>query len=1548
MRSRKGLCRPRTYTPGLLLLLISAFWLSACGGGSPATQPPPPGSNPVPAVASLSQNTATAGTPGLNLTITGSGFVQGSVVQWDQSNRTTTFVSSTELQVTLTAADLATAGTAQIIVVNPGPGGGPSSPVTFTINNPSPQISAISQNSVTVGSAALTLTVAGSGFVQSSVVQWNQSNRSTTFVSSTQLQVALASADFAVAGAAQITVANPGPGGGSSSPVTFTVNNPTPQISGISPTTVTTVNGGLTMTVTGSGFVPTSAVTWNGAARTTSYLSATQLQFQLLSADVAAVGTVQISVSNPAPGGGAASPTQLTIVYPVPVITSLNPAAAVAGGSSFTLTVNGSGFSPSSIVQYNGTPRTTTYVNSSTLTIPVSTTDIATPTTAQITVVTPSPGGGTSSPAILAINTYPIPAITGINPTSITVNSPDTVVTIQGTGFTAFSTVQVNGSSLTPNSWNPTLVFVTIPAANFASVGSLSVTVSNPGSLISNAVNISVIPNPVPALSGISPASAAIGGPSFILTVSGSNFVPTSVVEWNGSPLTTTFGNANQLTATVPATDIQIPGNSSVTVVNPTPGGGTSSPVVFTTFVSLAANALVYSTATQLLYASVGSAGGPTLGNSIVPIDPNTGAEGTPIFVGSEPQKMAMSTDGTVIWVALNGAAAVREVNLTTESAGLQFSLGGGTGVYNPPSTATALAVMPGQPNTVAVALSTSNTYSSLVTIYDSGVPRANAVNGAVQCCSGVSGLAFDTTGTRLYEAGSGYGLATVSSTGITSATALNASVSTNDLRVDNGRAYLTTGVVLDANLGTQLGVFSVTPNQNANGSVAPDSTIGEAFVLVNPNLGNGYEVNAYDLSTFNLKGSIPVAGVNSFLTNPGSLTRWGQNGVAFTSGTQVYILTSPLVRDLSTTLADISVTAVNPPASGTTGTNLTYSLQIANAGPSAATPITFINNLPNGSEFQSATTSQGTCNGGAVVYCDLGTLNSGASATVQIRLTPLAAGTLTNVASVTAPQGDPNPANNVASSSVMVTGSAYNPAPALTSISPAFVQEGSASFTLTVNGSGFASNSTVQLNSTALATTFVSANQLTAAIPASDVASLGWAWISVTSPTPGGGNSSILALTIYQVISLDINRMTFDPFTRKLYATVPSTATQVAGNSLIAIDPVTAKLGSPLNIGSGPNRIAESTDGRYLYIGIDGANSLTRVDLTSMAQGPLYPLTIPNSTPPAPFAARDLAIAPGDDNLIAIDTGAFSGKGLLDVASSGLTATMRPNLTGAYNGSSLAFENATTLYSYDSDTSGAEFYRWTVASTGLTLNDNTGYTLNGIGGFAGAYALASNGLAYGFGGGVFNPVPTPPVQLGGFQVNAAQGSGQSIEGSGVAPDPALGRAFYLGETLAGSANPVLLSYDINKYVLLDMNQFTGAAQGMDLTRWGRDGLAWHTANGGAFGNSTPGSGQVFIVRGPFVLPQWARVNPTPSLASVSPSSVNAGSGNLTITVTGSNFVPGAVLAWNGAERATTFVDSSHLTVAIPASDVSATGTATLVVNNPGASNSSSISFTVN
>ena len=88
--------------------------------------------------------------------------------------------------------------------------------------------------------------------------------------------------------------------------------------------------------------------------------------------------------------------------------------------------------------------------------------------------------------------------------------------------------------------------------------------------------------NPLPTLSSISPTSAVVGAAAFSLTVNGSGFIAGSVVDWNGTPLTTTYISGTQLTATVPAADVSAAGGALVTVQNPAPGGGTSAYVGFT------------------------------------------------------------------------------------------------------------------------------------------------------------------------------------------------------------------------------------------------------------------------------------------------------------------------------------------------------------------------------------------------------------------------------------------------------------------------------------------------------------------------------------------------------------------------------------------------------------------------------------------------------------------------------------------------------------------------------------------------------------------------------------------------------------------------------------------------------------------------------------------------------------------------------------------------------------------------------------------------------
>jgi hypothetical protein len=88
--------------------------------------------------------------------------------------------------------------------------------------------------------------------------------------------------------------------------------------------------------------------------------------------------------------------------------------------------------------------------------------------------------------------------------------------------------------------------------------------------------------NPVPFVNQpLVPTTVAPGGASFTLTVNGTGFVSGSSINWNGTPLSTTFITSSQLTATVPAANIAKASTASITVSNPSPGGGSSNVVFF-------------------------------------------------------------------------------------------------------------------------------------------------------------------------------------------------------------------------------------------------------------------------------------------------------------------------------------------------------------------------------------------------------------------------------------------------------------------------------------------------------------------------------------------------------------------------------------------------------------------------------------------------------------------------------------------------------------------------------------------------------------------------------------------------------------------------------------------------------------------------------------------------------------------------------------------------------------------------------------------------------
>ncbi|MBB5327069.1 hypothetical protein [Tunturiibacter gelidoferens] len=204
------------------------------------------------------------------------------------------------------------------------------------------------------------------------------------------------------------------------------------------------------------------------------------------------------------------------------------------------------------------------------------------------------------------------------------------------------------------------------------------------------------------------------------------------------------------------------------------------------------------------------------------------------------------------------------------------------------------------------------------------------------------------------------------------------------------------------------------------------------------------------------------------------------------------------------------------------------------------------------------------------------------------------------------------------------------------------------------------------------------------------------------------------------------------------------------------------------------------------------------------------------------------------------MELGYATGIGILEI--SGSTGTFRNKLTQIYSGDNPVFADATHFYAYDSETSGAEFYRYSIDATGATLVDGT--TLNGLGGFGGEFAL-DGGLVFGAGGGIINPSTTPPLQVAILPLgNGPYSSG--LVGGGVVPYQAESKAFVVGVNDAGTAAYFLERFDTQHFTLEQQIQLLGnSVSGLSGTRFGQDGLAYLVPN-----TATSQTPQIFLSAG--------------------------------------------------------------------------------------------------
>ena len=314
-------------------------------------------------------------------------------------------------------------------------------------------------------------------------------------------------------------------------------------------------------------------------------------------------------------------------------------------------------------------------------------------------------------------------------------------------------------------------------------------------------------------------------------------------------------------------------------------------------------------------------------------------------------------------------------------------------------------------------------------------------------------------------------------------------------------------------------------------------------------------------------------------------------------------------------------------------------------------------------------------------------------------------------------------------------------------------------------------------------------------------------------------------------------------------------------------------------------------------------------------------------------IAANAVATIPGVDTSVAVPN-----IGILDFT--GTTVTVRANSSLGY--ADAVFPDSGHAYSYDNQSTGAEFYRYTVDAAGIHLVDGT--TLLGIGGFQGTIALDS-GLVYGGAGGIVNPSTTPPSQVALMPL----GSGPyrtALSGGGSIPYSAESKSFNIAYNSAGTWLVYLERFDTQHFqqedqLLLPTNN--SVLQTVNGTRWGQDGLAYLLTAGQ--GGSTPS--QIMLLRGPFVLPSEAASNTAPTLTSVGQSLIGIGSGNQRVIVNGNGFLPGASVIWNGVSHDTSFTDSHTLSVAVGAAELNTAVTVPVTCRNPGSTDSNTVSIAI-
>jgi hypothetical protein len=405
---------------------------------------------------------------------------------------------------------------------------------------PAPTISSLNPSSANAGSAPFTLTINGTNFTSIATAKWGSTALTTTYISASQMTAAIPASLIASVGTPSVTVTTTG---GTSAGSTFTINpSQPPSVVSLSPNPA----NGLPVIFTATYSDPEGATDINQAwmlVNTTNSGSAACFVYYHPQANQLFLrndsGSAWLTPGLTPGGSGTLANSQCT----------LNAATSSANETGNNLTVQASITFANTFLGIRNV-----YLYASGLT----------------GLNSGWVNKGTWNPST-------VPSITNLNPNSAMAGGAAFTLTINGTNFVSGAAAQWGTTALTTTFVNAGQLTAAVPSGLIASAGTASVTVTTSGGT-SPGSTFTINPLP-PVISSLSPASINAFSAAFTLTVNGSNFVSGAVAKWGTTSLTTTFVNAGQVTAAVPASLIAAAGTPSVTVTTPS---GTSAGSTFT------------------------------------------------------------------------------------------------------------------------------------------------------------------------------------------------------------------------------------------------------------------------------------------------------------------------------------------------------------------------------------------------------------------------------------------------------------------------------------------------------------------------------------------------------------------------------------------------------------------------------------------------------------------------------------------------------------------------------------------------------------------------------------------------------------------------------------------------------------------------------------------------------------------------------------------------------------------------------------------------------